>query len=118
MGEWKWSRSARSDIHAESVHSKSEVYTREPVAGGTSVAVASGSAWSMVRPSAPRTQYLYTAPSPTPGTKSSHTPEAPSARMGSAVGFQPQKGPMTETPRALGAHTANEVPVTGPPGVG
>ena len=36
--------------------------------------------------------------------------------MGSATGFQPQKSPTTLTPRALGAHTAKDVPVTGPPG--
>ena len=117
MGEREWSREARASTHSRSVHSYREVNTFDAVAGGTSVAEASGSAWSTVCPSAPRTQYLYSAPSPTPGTNNSQTPEDPIDRMGSAVGFQPQKSPITLTPRALGAHTANDVPVTGPPGV-
>ena len=56
-------------------------------------------------------------PSPTPGTNSSQTPDDPSERIGVPAPDQWSKSPVTRTPRALGAHTANEVPVTGPPGV-
>ena len=48
------------------------------------------------------------------GTNSSHTPLEPSARIGWLRPSQPLKSPMTRTPRAFGAHTANEVPVTWP----
>ena len=46
-----------------------------------------------------------------------NAPEAPTVRMGSAMGFHAQKSPTTLMPRALGAHTAKEVPLTGPFGV-
>ena len=49
-----------------------------------------------------------------PGMKISQTPETPRLRMGYWLGFQEQKLPMTATPVALGAQTANEVPVTTP----
>ncbi len=58
--------------------------TTDAVAGGRSVALASGSAFSRHTPSGPQTAYLYLVPSPTPGTNSSHTPELPSERIGSA----------------------------------
>ena len=61
-----------------------EVNTTEAVAGGRSVARASGSAFSRHTPSGPQIAYLYLVPSPTPGTKSSHTPEPPSERIGYA----------------------------------
>ena len=48
---------------------------------------------------------------------SSQTPEEPSERIGLARPSQPSKSPATRTPRALGAQTANEVPVTTPLGV-
>ena len=48
---------------------------------------------------------------------SSHTPDEPSERIGLARPSQPSKSPHTRTPRALGAHTANEVPSTTPSGV-
>ena len=48
-----------------------------------------------------------------PGTNSSQTPLLPSERMGNARESQPLKSPAIRTPRALGAQTANEVPVTG-----
>ena len=49
-----------------------------------------------------------------PGMKISHTPEEPNERMGYWLGFHSQKSPMTATPWAFGAHTANEVPRTSP----
>ena len=91
--------------------------TTDAVAGGTSVANAIGSALSRHWLSAPRIWNLYRAPSPTPGTNSSHTPDEPSERIGSARPDQKSKSPATRTPRAFGAHTANDVPVTAPPGV-
>ena len=51
-------------------------------------------------------------PSPTSGTNSSQTPRAPSERIGCPRPSQPLKSPTTRTPWALGAHTANDVPVT------
>jgi hypothetical protein len=60
------------------------VYTTDAVAGGSSVALASGSAFSRQTPSGPQIAYLYLVPSVTPGTKSSHTPEPPSERIGYA----------------------------------
>ena len=44
------------------------------------------------------------------GTKISHTPLLPSDRMQWLRPSQPLKSPMTRTPRAFGAHTANETP--------
>ena len=48
------------------------------------------------------------------GTNSSQTPLLPSARIGWLRPSQPLKSPMTRMPRAFGAHTANETPVTCP----
>jgi len=90
------------------------VNTREPVLGGISVQRASGSAFRRQIPSSPRISNLYVIPSSTDGTYSSHTPVEPSDRIGWAAPSQWLKSPMTLTPRALGAHTANDVPVTGP----
>src|SRR6185437_14972755 len=106
---------ARWSSQAASVHVYRSVWTTEAVAGGTSVANAIGSAFSRHCPSAPRTWYLYRAPSSTPGTNSSHTPDEPSERIGRARPDQCSKSPVTRTARALGAHTANDVPVTLPP---
>ena len=57
---------------------------------------------------------LYLVPAWTPGTNSSHTPAEPRDRIGCACPSQKLKSPMTRTPRALGAHTAKDVPVTSP----
>ena len=56
--------------------------TTEAVAGGTSVRRAIGSARSVCEPSGRVISNLYSAPSPTPGTNSSHTPDEPSERIG------------------------------------
>ena len=61
---------------------------------------------------------LYLAPGPTPGTNSSHTPAPPSDRMGWARPSQKLKSPVTRTPRAFGAQTANAVPVAPPVSIG
>ncbi len=46
------------------------------------------------------------------GTNSSQTPELPSWRIGCSRPSQLLNEPFTRIPRADGAHTANEVPVT------
>jgi hypothetical protein len=51
------------------------------------------------------------------GTNSSHTPLLPSTRIGWLRPSQPLKSPITRTPRALGAQTANDTPVIGPLGL-
>ena len=91
--------------------------TTDAVAGGTSEKKAIGSAFSRHTPSWPRIWNLYLVPSPTPGTNSSHTPDEPSERIGVPAPDQWSKSPVTRTPRAFGAQTANDVPVTEPPGV-
>src|SRR5699024_11438551 len=53
---------------------------------------------------------LYNAPAFTPGMNTSHTPEFPRVRMELPAPSHPLKSPITCTARALGAHTANEVP--------
>ncbi len=60
---------------------------------------------------------LYLVPGPTSGTNSSQMPEVPIWRIGCSRPSQSLKSPLTRTPRAWGAHTAKEVPVTGPSGV-
>ncbi len=79
---------------------------------------ANGSALSRHTPSAPRIWNLYRVPSPTSGTNNSQTPDGPSMRIGVPAPVQWSKSPEMRTPRAFGAQTANEVPVTSPPGVG
>ncbi|SKW49473.1 Uncharacterised protein [Mycobacteroides abscessus subsp. massiliense] len=37
--------------------------------------------------------------------------------MGASLPFHPLKSPITETPCALGAHTAKEIPLTSPSAV-
>src|SRR5918998_5760897 len=108
---------ARAAIHSPSPHSCRDSTTTLAVAGGTSVPLASGSALARQTPSAPQISNLYRVPAPTPGTKSSHTPLAPSERMG-CTGVQRLWSPTTRTPRALGAHTANEVPSISPSTLG
>lgn len=112
-GSW----AARAASQASSVHANCDSTTMLAVAGGTSAALASGSAFCRHEPSGPRISYLYRAPAPTPGTKSSHTPLSPSERIG-CVAPQPLKSPMTRTARALGAQTANAVPVVSPSALG
>src|SRR6266513_2575167 len=107
-------RSARVSIHAESPQACREAYTTDAVAGGCSAAVAIGSAFSRHTPSGPQTAYLYLVPSPIPGTNSSHTPDPPSERIGYARPSLWLKSPVTRTPCAFGAQTANEVPLTVP----
>ena len=55
-------------------------------------------------------------PTPTSGTKSSHTPDEPIIRIGWIRPSQSLKSPMTRTALARGAHTANETPRTEPIG--
>ena len=81
-------RSARAVTHSWSFQVYREVNTTDAVAGGRSAALAIGSAFSRHTPSAPQIAYLYLAPSVTPGTKSSHTPEPPSERIGYAMPSQ------------------------------
>src|SRR5579859_2868 len=101
---------ARAAIHSPSAHSWRLAVTTEAVAGGVSASAAIGSALAFQCPSGPQISYLYLAPSTTPGTNSSHTPDPPSERIGCPRPSQWLKSPMTRTPRALGAHTANDVP--------
>ena len=75
-------RWARAVTQSSSFQVCREVNTTDAVAGGFSVAFASGSALSRHTPSAPQMAYLYLVPSATPGTKSSHTPAPPSERIG------------------------------------
>ncbi len=82
------------------------------MAGGTSVRRAIGSAFRNRSPYCEVISNLYSSPSPMPGTNSSHTPAAPSERIGNAVPSQKLKPPATRTPRALGAHTVKRVPAT------
>ena len=92
--------------------------TTEAVAGGISVAKAIGSAFSCQLLSAPRIRNLYRDPAGRSGTNSSHTPEEPIDRIGLARGRPTRRSRrQTRTPRAEGAHTANDVPCTGPFGV-
>ena len=106
----------RCSIHAASPKAYRESSTRDPVAGGTSVQRAIGSALSRQWPSRPSRAYLYTAPAPTPGTKISQIPESPMDRIACWRPSQPLKSPLTRTAVALGAQTAKEVPETSPPG--
>ena len=77
-------RPDRAAIHSASAQAYREVNTTDSVPGGRSAAAASGSAFLRHTPSRPHTAYLYRAPSATPGTNSSHTPEPPSERIGNA----------------------------------
>ncbi len=86
----------------------------DAVAGGRSARLAIGSALRRHCPSGAATSYLYRVPSPTSGTNSSQTPVPPRDRIGCPRPSQWLKSPMTRTPRALGAQTANAVPVTSP----
>src|SRR6476646_4673191 len=108
IGSRTVSRPVRAVIQASSSHVYCEVYTTEAVAGGVSAALAIGSAFSRHTPSGPQIAYLYLAPSVTPGTNSSHTPDPPSERIGYARPSQPLKSPVTRTPCAFGAQTAND----------
>ena len=85
------------------------------VAGGTWVAFAKGSAFCRHTKSAPRISYLYLFLGPTSGTNSSHTPVAPSERIGWPRPSQKLKSPTTRMPCALGAHTEKETPFTPAP---
>src|SRR4051812_41905823 len=105
---------SRTASQALSCHRWPAVVTNDAVAGGISVAKAIGSARSCQRPSLPSSRNLYRVPAGRPGMNSSHTPEEPSERIGLARPSQPSKSPVTRTPLALGAHTANEVPATLP----
>ncbi len=82
IGACTASCSARAAIHSASAQAYREVNTTEAVAGGFSAALAIGSAFPRHTPSGPQTSYLYLAPSAAPGTKSSHTPDPPSERIG------------------------------------
>ena len=104
----------RFAIHRSSFHWYSDSLITEPVAGGTSVANAIGSALSRRCPSGVVMANLYTSPTPTPGMKTSHTPAPPMERIGYWAPFHMQKSPMTATPFAFGAHTVNDVPETSP----
>ena len=84
IGSRTGSCSARPSIHSASAQACRELYTTDAVAGGVSAALAIGSAFSRHTPSGPQIAYLYLAPSRTPGTNSSHTPDPPSERIGYA----------------------------------
>ena len=65
-------------------------------------------------PSRPRIWNLYVVPSPMLGMNSSQIPVDPSDRIGWPEPSHQLKSPQTRTPWALGAHTANDTPVTRP----
>lgn len=88
MGAWCAGRAPRAAIHAASCHSYREAVTTEAFAGGTSADRAIGSARRVWLPSGRVMSYLYRAPAPTPGRNSSHTPLAPSERIGYATESQ------------------------------
>ena len=108
---------SRRASHSASCHTYADSVTTEAVCGGTSVANAIGSAFSCHTPSAPRMRNLYRDPTGTFGRKTSHTPLEPIERNGFARPSQPSKSPVTRTPRAFGAHTANETPLIVPEAV-
>src|SRR6266487_2934916 len=111
--------SARRASQSASFQSYRDRATTEAVRGGASVCWASGSAFSRHTPSRPRIRYLYRSPTDTAGTNSSHTPLAPSERIGQpSCGPQPVKSPTTLTPWAFGAHTAKDTPSSGTAGPG
>ena len=83
----------------------------DAVAGGRSARLAMGSALRRHCPSGPRRRTC-TGPVADVGQNSSQMPAPPRDRIGCPRPSQWLKSPMTRTPRALGAHTANAVPVT------
>ncbi len=103
---------ARRCIHASSLHAYALVYTMDEFAGACSAKKAIGSTFSRQMPSAPSTLNLYKAPSLTPSTNSTQTPEPGIRCMASPV--HQLKSALSRTSRAFGAHTANRVPVTSP----
>src|SRR6478735_9125537 len=113
IGEATGCRAGRAASHSSSPQEYDDSKTREAVSAGFSAQAASGSAFSCHTPSGPRMAYLYDVPVPTAGTNSSHTPEVPSCRIGCSRPSQLLKSALIRTARALGAQTANDVPVTG-----
>ena len=91
-----------------------KLVTFDAVAGAVSARRAIGSAFARRTPSLHRISNLYAVPSRTSGTNSSHTPDSPSVRMPWPTPSQWLKSPTTRTALALGAQTANAVPVTSP----
>jgi hypothetical protein len=91
----------------------------DAVAGGRSVAKAKGSALSTVYPlKRERMRYLYRCPAPTPGTNPCQTPVWATGSRRCFPACQSVQSPMTSTDSALGAQTANRVPVWAPSGCG
>src|SRR5437588_6517137 len=117
MGSNTGLRRARRVTHSLSAHWYWLIATRDAVCGGTSVAKANGSARSVTTPSAPCTRNLYRPSLGNPGQNNSHTPLEPSTRIGASVPVQPLNSPIKLMPLALGAHTANETPLTTPSAV-
>jgi hypothetical protein len=107
---------ARRDIHSPSPHSWVVVATTDAVAGATSARRAMGSAFIVQWPACVRISNLYDSPGSTPGTNSSHTPEAPMLRIEWPTPSHRLKSPTTRTARARGAHTVNETPRSAPTG--
>ena len=113
IGQSTGERWARAASHSSSPHSYDVSKIRDAVSAGTSAQAAIGSAFSRHAPSGPRITNLYAVPLPTPGTKSSQTPDEPSWRIGCSRPSQLLKSALTRTACAEGAHTAKDVPVTG-----
>jgi hypothetical protein len=91
--------------------------TRDAVCGGTSAANAIGSARSVTDPSAPCTRNLYNPSVGKSGQNSSQTPDEPRLRIGASLPLQWLNSPISVTPLAFGAQTANDTPSTGPSAV-
>ena len=113
MGERSGSAALRFSSQAASFQANFRVsHTMADCLGGSSKKAPNGSVFTFRFPCASSISNLYSAPSPTPGTKISQTPEDPSTRIAWRRPSQSLKVPMTETRRAFGAQTANAVPAT------
>ncbi len=82
----------------------------DAVEGGTLVAAPTGSDFSMRCPSWVVTAYRYDCPPSAPATWPDQMPDPPIASR--RCPRQPSKSPSTSTDAALGAQTANHVPVS------
>src|ERR1035438_9479273 len=114
MGRLSRGWAARWASHAWSPHSWELLSTMLAVFGGVSVALASGSALRIPRPSARMTRNLYLVPAPTSGTKSSHTPLLPSERIGWTRASHPLASLTRLPPRAVGGQTGHPGPLGRP----
>src|ERR1700712_492212 len=114
MGASALWRSERLDRHSSSSHwYLGRGATIDAVAGGISAARAMGSARAGNRtPFAATISYLYRAPGPMRGIKSSQMPDPWRSRIGWRRPSQRLKSPITETLLAFGAHTEKDTPST------